>query len=92
MSDERVGFRIVGVVQGVGFRWWTRREGETLGLRGVVVNRSDGSVEAHVTGPPDGVAAFEAALRIGPERARVSEVVRVTSTLVIPAEGFVIER
>lgn len=92
MSDEKVGFRVVGVVQGVGFRWWTQRRGEAMGLRGVVTNRTDGSVEAHVMGRAEVVAAFERALRVGPERARVSEVVRVVSTLVIPDDGFVIQR
>ena len=76
----------------VGFRWWTQRKGEAMGLRGVVVNRSDGSVETHVAGRAEVVAEFERALHEGPERARVREVVRVVSTLVIPDDGFVIDR
>ncbi len=34
MAEERAGFRVTGVVQGVGFRWGTRRKGLELGLRG----------------------------------------------------------
>ena len=43
-------YRIVGRVQGVGFRWWTRRTAERLSLYGSVRNLTDGSVEVHVTG------------------------------------------
>ena len=34
-------YRVVGRVQGVGFREWTRRSAELLGLSGSVRNRPD---------------------------------------------------
>ena len=92
MAEERAGFRVTGVVQGVGFRWGTRRKGLELGLRGAVANRSDGSVEAHVTGAPDVIAAFEGSLSGGPSGARVRSVERISSGLSIPVAGFTIER
>ena len=52
------GFRVCGRVQGVGFRWWTRRRASDLGLRGTVRNRPDGSVEIHAAGEPDMLEAF----------------------------------
>ena len=88
MAEERAGFRVTGVVQGVGFRWWTRRKGFELGLRGAVANLRDGSVEAHVAGAPEAILAFERALAQGPSGARVSSVERVTSRLTIPIAGF----
>ena len=47
---ETVRLRITGQVQGVGYRFWMTRHATTLGLRGWVRNRTDGSVEALVIG------------------------------------------
>jgi acylphosphatase len=44
--------RIVGRVQGVGYRAWTVDEARRRGLSGWVRNRSDGDVEAVFSGPP----------------------------------------
>lgn len=63
--------RIRGHVQGVGFRYWTVRRARTLGLRGWVRNRADGSVEAVASGSPHALDAFIAACRSGPRAARV---------------------
>ncbi|HSG48112.1 MAG TPA: acylphosphatase [Longimicrobiales bacterium] len=68
------GFVVAGQVQGVGFRWWARREAERLGLGGAIWNREDGAVEVHVVGPARGVDAFRAALDRGPPAARVERV------------------
>jgi acylphosphatase len=40
-----------GRVQGVGFRYWTRRQAERLGLVGTATNRPDGAVEVVAEGP-----------------------------------------
>ena len=47
MTDEtlRLTARITGVVQGVGFRYWTARKADALLLKGTVRNSADGSVE-----------------------------------------------
>ncbi|MFE4198405.1 acylphosphatase [Paenarthrobacter sp. NPDC056912] len=47
MTDEtlRLTARIRGVVQGVGFRYWTARKADELLLKGTVRNHPDGSVE-----------------------------------------------
>jgi acylphosphatase len=71
---ETVGLRITGQVQGVGYRLWATRTGTSLGLRGWVRNRTDGSVEALVTGAPKAVAAMIEAARKGPLGAQVSDV------------------
>ncbi|MET3902306.1 acylphosphatase [Paenarthrobacter sp. 4246] len=46
MTDEaqRVTARITGVVQGVGFRYWTARKADEFMLKGTVRNNHDGSV------------------------------------------------
>ena len=71
---ETVRLRITGQVQGVGYRLWMTRTAASLGLRGWVRNRKDGSVEALVTGAPEAVAAMIEAARKGPFGAQVSDV------------------
>ncbi len=73
-EDGRRGFRVRGRVQGVGFRWWTRRTAQGLGVRGLVRNMPDGSVEVHAVGPADALARLEEALRRGPPAARVERI------------------
>jgi acylphosphatase len=62
-----------GRVQGVGFRWSTRRAAERIGVRGWVRNRADGSVEVHVEGDEARVAAMLAWLRRGPDGAVIGD-------------------
>jgi acylphosphatase len=71
---ETVRLRITGQVQGVGYRLWMTRTAASLGLRGWVRNRTDGSVEALVTGTPKAVAAMIEAARRGPIGARPTDV------------------
>lgn len=92
MSDAQAGFRVTGQVQGVGYRVWTQRTGTLLGLRGAVRNVRDGSVEVHVAGAAEAIAALEQQLSQGPPGARVDRVVRVASTMSIPSFGFGIQR
>ena len=71
---ETARLRITGQVQGVGYRFWMTRTAASLGLRGWVRNRTDGSVEALVTGTPEAVAAIIEAARKGPIGAHVRDV------------------
>jgi acylphosphatase len=64
-------------VQGVGYRLWATRTAASLGLRGWVRNRLDGTVEALVTGAPERVEAMIDACWRGPRAAQVSEVTAV---------------
>jgi acylphosphatase len=77
---ETVRLRITGRVQGVGYRLWASRTAASLGLRGWVRNRLDGSVEALVTGNPEDIAAMVEASRIGPPGAHVTKVTATPDT------------
>jgi acylphosphatase len=67
--------RVVGRVQGVGFRWWARTRAESLGLTGWVANNDDErSVTLVAEGPPPQLDELERLLRIGPSSARVEQV------------------
>ncbi len=74
MPEKSVRLRITGRVQGVGYRLWATRTAASLGLRGWVRNRSDGSVEVLATGSPEAVAALVGSCRQGPYAARVTAV------------------
>ena len=67
-------FLISGRVQGVGFRYFTRAEGQREGLVGTVFNRPDGLVEVICEGEADAMERFEHAIRQGPPGARVDDV------------------
>jgi acylphosphatase len=57
---------VEGQVQGVGFRYFTKRTAQALELTGWVRNRIDGSVEAVLEGPQEAVSAALNDLRQGP--------------------------
>lgn len=54
-GDIRLSARVYGVVQGVGFRFWTMGKADELALRGVVKNLDDGSVSVVAEGPQERV-------------------------------------
>lgn len=66
--------RVIGFVQGVGYRDALRAEAERQGVSGWVRNRRDGNVEALLQGPADRVEAVIAWSRAGPPAARVLDV------------------
>jgi len=78
------GFRVHGRVQGVGFRWWTRRRASDLGLRGTVRNRLDGTVEVHTAGDLETLEVFANELEVGPPMARVERVDDLLSDRSLP--------
>jgi len=71
VEEVRRAYRVIGRVQGVGFRWWTRRTATALGVYGWVRNEVDGSVVVHAGGPADAVGRLEEALLGGPPASRV---------------------
>lgn len=66
--------RVVGRVQGVGFRYFTVRLAEDIGLSGYVMNCRDGSVEILVEGDREALERFLDRVRQGPAGARVERV------------------
>jgi acylphosphatase len=63
-----------GRVQGVNFRYYTRRRAVELGLGGYVRNVWDGTVEVVAEGPRSALDELLAFLRVGPRGSIVTEV------------------
>jgi acylphosphatase len=67
---------ISGLVQGVGYRQWLCGRALAAGVTGWVRNRSDGTVEAVLSGSPEIVEGLVAEAMKGPRGARVDDIRR----------------
>jgi len=67
-------YLVSGIVQGVGFRYFTQDEAERLRLSGFVRNLRDGRVEVYVIGLPENLARFRTIIERGPRGAMVQHV------------------
>jgi acylphosphatase len=65
-------FRIIGRVQGVGYRYFAMRVATACGVAGTVRNLPDGSVEVVAEGKAAAVADFRKQLERGPALSRVT--------------------
>ncbi|MET1064971.1 MAG: acylphosphatase [Arthrobacter sp.] len=70
----RLTARVDGMVQAVGFRYWTVRKAEELGLTGTVRNNDDGTVGIAAEGPQPVVLEFRRWLRSPEAPGRVENV------------------
>jgi acylphosphatase len=76
LSDDITSLRVQvhGIVQGIGFRDFLLTSAQTHKLDGWVRNRSDGTVEALVSGPTKQVELFVSHATKGPYGAKVTAV------------------
>jgi acylphosphatase len=76
MTTNQIARRyfVSGIVQGVGFRYFTQDEAERLQLAGFVRNLRDGRVEVYAMGSGDKLARLRALLERGPRGAMVQNV------------------
>ncbi|MFV0387298.1 MAG: acylphosphatase [Pyrinomonadaceae bacterium] len=83
---------ISGLVQGVGYRYFTQRAAAKHQVKGFVRNLEDGRVETYVEGAEECVTAFQEDLWAGPPMSRVEQI----EEIVLDPEGafsnFIIER
>jgi len=70
----RIKIVVSGLVQGVGFRYFTYRIARKLGLAGYVHNKADGGVEVVAEGGRQELLRFLEELRIGPSGSSVESV------------------
>ena len=76
MPEQQIRLRAIvhGRVQGVGYRYFARREAAARGLSGGARNLSDGTVEVVAEGDRPALEAFVQALWRGPTAAAVERV------------------
>ena len=92
MSDpEQIrAFKVHGRVQGVGFRWWAQHRARHLGLRGLVRNCRDGTVEIAFAGPAAATDEMRQLLEAGPPHGSVVDLEEITPPEHLP-QDFVID-
>jgi len=71
--NVRAHIVVSGLVQGVGFRWYTAREAQKLHLAGFVRNLGTGNVEVEAEGERGMVDELIAMLKVGPRAADVQD-------------------
>ncbi|MCX8500697.1 MAG: acylphosphatase [Alphaproteobacteria bacterium] len=72
--DSPLHFRVIGRVQGVGFRQWTVKTAQALALGGWVRNCGDGSVEILAIGTEANCRKLLSQSLTGPRLARVTAI------------------
>ena len=70
----QIHIKVIGRVQGVGYRAWTARQAKKLNLTGFVRNRRDKSVEIWAEGEIEAVNALLEMCLKGPSWARVETI------------------
>lgn len=70
MPQQRLTAFVLGSVQGVGFRWWTRSRALELGLAGHATNLQDGRVQVVAEGPREKCERLLELLREKPSTTR----------------------
>lgn len=86
MEKVRVEISVFGIVQGVGFRYFTRSYARKLNINGFVENMPDGSVHIVAEGDKKAIEDFIEIVKKGPYGARVDRVEVEFST---PTNEFV---
>jgi len=71
---KKIIIKVYGLVQGVFFRYTTRKVARNLGLTGFVKNMSDGSVYIEAEGPEDKLFKLLNFCKVGPKYAEVEKV------------------
>ncbi len=74
MKDARIKIKVYGYVQGVFFRYTTRKVARRLGLTGYVKNMLDGTVYIEAEGPADKLLELLEFSKQGPKHSQVEKV------------------
>ncbi len=88
---KRVHIIVSGVVQGVGFRYYTKKEAESLELTGFVRNTADGSVEIEAQGTEGSLTSFIEWVKHGPVHASVESFHLIEMKILTQEKSFEIK-
>ena len=72
---KTIKLEVYGLVQGVGFRFMTKKLADELGVKGIVMNRNDGSVYIEAQAAPMTLQQFISQVKLSPSpNGRVDDV------------------
>ena len=88
---KAVRFTVKGMVQGVGFRYFTQHCADRLGIYGYVMNKYNGDVEVYAIGNDDQLVDLKGYLLKGPSMSRVETVNEEPAIMDNNIAGFSVE-
>jgi acylphosphatase len=83
-----IRLHITGLVQGVGFRLFLQDKAAALGIKGIVRNLADGSVEVVAQGAKEDLRRLVSFARLGPAYAQVEDVRETWQEPTVVYTGF----
>jgi acylphosphatase len=87
---KRMILVVSGIVQGVGYRFFTREKAALYGISGWVRNCANGDVEIDAQGDEKQLDLFLLALKKGPRMSHVSRVIITEADVVPGRQRFII--
>ncbi|CAI2677771.1 acylphosphatase [Lactobacillus kunkeei] len=91
MNNKNIEIIVLGRVQGVGFRYSTKKVAARLNLNGFVQNLRDGSVLIHVNGEASIVDEFVSKIKDSPTPYGRVDNMKITNIHEIHDKGFIIK-
>ncbi|HOK57199.1 MAG TPA: acylphosphatase [bacterium] len=85
---KRYHLYVKGIVQGVGFRWYAQRIGNSIGVSGWVKNLPDGSVEIVVEGEKEKIEIFIEEMKNGYLGKNITEIEKIEEDFKGEFKGF----
>lgn len=85
---KTIKIEVYGLVQGVGFRFMTKKLADQLGVKGTVMNRNDGSVYIEAQADPMTLQQFTSQVKLSPSPSGRVDNVRIAEITHSPYKDF----
>lgn len=85
---KTIKIEVYGLVQGVGFRFMTKKLADQLGVKGTVMNRNDGSVYIEAQADPMTLQQFTSQVKLSPSPSGRVDNVRIAEIDHSPYKDF----
>lgn len=85
---KTIKIEVYGLVQGVGFRFMTKKLADQLGVKGNVMNRNDGSVYIEAQADPMTLQQFISQVKLSPSPSGHVDSVRIAEIGHSPYKDF----
>jgi len=85
-------FIVEGIVQGVGYRDFTQEAASSIGLKGFISNKTDGTVEVYAIGTDTQLEMLKQKLKEGPARSKVENIVEKETKIDMKYKNFKIKQ